>query len=177
MVTVRARGRLFVGLIVLVALPSATPGTARGQGATRDLSSFSGAGNVFTVSLAVDVPAGVNVVGVEDAPPSGWAASAISDGGTWDTETEKVKWVFLTEPFPTSLTYDVAPPADALGNLCFAGDISFDGPSVTIGGDECLAVGIPTTSTWGLAVFAVGLLAMGCVVTARRSRGGGIAIE
>lgn len=174
MISARAGRRLFV---IMVGVMGTTTVTALGQGATRDLSGFSGAGNTFVVSLAIDVPAGVNVVGVEDAPPAGWVASAISDGGSWDSGTEKVKWVFLIEPFPTALTYDVAPPADAQGHLCFAGTISFDGPSITIDGDDCLAVGIPAVSGIGLAVFAAVLLVAGSVMVVRRTKTGGVGIE
>ncbi len=174
MISARAGGRLFVIMIGLVAT---TALSARGQSATRDLSGFSGAGNTFVVSLALDIPSGVNVVGVEEGPPAGWVASAISDGGFWDVDTELVKWVLLTEPFPTSLTYDVAPPDDAMGNLCFAGEISFDGPSVTIEGDDCLAVGIPAASGIALALFAGVLLVAGCVMIARRSKSDGVGIE
>ena len=174
MIAARASGRLFV---IIIGVIGTTAVTALGQGATRDLSGFSGAGNTFVVALAIDVPAGVNVVGVEDAPPSGWVASAISDGGSWDSGTEKVKWVFLTEPFPTALTYDVAPPEDAQGHLCFAGTISFDGPSVPIEGDGCLAVGIPAVSGIGLAVFAALLLVAACVMAVRRRKTGGVGIE
>lgn len=177
MKTARAGGRLFVGLIVSIVVSGSTASIARGQGATRDLSAFSGAGNTFAVSLAIDVPAGVNVVGVEDGPPPGWVASAISDGGSWDTEAKKVKWVLLTKPFPTELTYDVAPPADALGNLCFTGEISFDGPSSAINGDDCLAVGIPAASGIGLAVFAAVLLLAGSVMVARRTKTKSVGIE
>ena len=177
MVIMRACRRLCVGLMVSAAMANATAGVAEGQGATRDLSGFTGSGNVFSVSLALDVPAGTNGVGVAEAPPSGWITSAISDGGSWDPFAQKVKWVLLAEPFPTSLTYDVAPPVDAFGNLCFTGEIVLDGPSLTIGGDECLAIGIPAVSGVGLAVFAAGLLLIGCVVSARRSQGSGPAIE
>ena len=161
----------------MIGVIATTAVTALGQGATRDLSGFSGAGNTFVVSLAIDVPAGVNVVGVEDAPPAGWVASAISNGGSWDSGTEKVKWVFLAQPFPTTLTYDVAPPAGAQGHLCFAGTISFDGPSVPIEGDGCLAVGIPAVSGIGLAVFAAVLLVAGCVMVVRRTKSSGVEIE
>lgn len=174
MISARAGGRLFVIMIGLVAT---TASTARGQSATRDLSDFAGAGTTFAVSLALDIPAGVNVVGLEEGPPAGWVASVISDGGFWDVDTEQVKWVLVTEPFPTSLTYDVAPPADAQGNLCFAGTISFDGPSVTIEGDDCLAVGIPAVSGIGLALFAAVLLVAGCVMVARRAKAGRVGIE
>lgn len=177
MKTARAGGRLFVGLIVSIVVSGAFAPTARGQSALRDLSSFSGAGTTFEVSLSIDVPAGVNVVGVEDAPPAGWVASAISDGGFWDADAEKAKWIFLTEPFPTALTYDVDPPADAQGDLCFAGTISFDGPSVPIEGDACLAVGIPTASGIGLAVFAAVLLFAGSVMVVRRPKSNDLEIE
>lgn len=174
MISARAGGRLFV---IVIGVMATTASTARGQSATRDLSDFAGAGTTFAVSLALDIPADVNVVGVEEGPPSGWIASAISDGGFWDVATETVKWVLVTEPFPIALTYDVAPPADAFGNLCFAGEISFDGPSVTIGGDDCLAVGIPAVSGIGLAVFAALLLVIGSVMAARRTKTGGVEIE
>lgn len=156
-------------LICMVAVGALTTG-ALGQAATRDLSSFTGAGFSFSVSITIDTPAGINVVGLEESPPSGWTVTTISDGGFWDIENQKVKWIFLTEPFPTEVTYDTASPPDAVGSLCFAGEVSFDGPSQPIDGDACIAVGIPATSAIGLTFLGLCMLAIGSRLATKRSR-------
>ena len=156
--------RLFL-CVIAWALPAVS---VFGQGATRDLSDYSEPGVTFTVSIALDVPKGTISAGVEEAPPSGWVVSNISEGGSWDALTEEVKWAPLFDPFPAVVTYDVAPPANASGDLCFTGVVSFGGPEQPIDGDQCLLIGIPTLSEWGLVIMGLLVLAAG-TVTLRRS--------
>ena len=163
---VRSVVRSSIGMVAMGALTT----VALGQGATRDLSSFSGAGFSFAVSIVIDTPAGINVVGLEETPPSGWTVTSISDAGSWDIENQKVKWIFLTEPFPTEVTYDTASPTDAVGSLCFAGEVSFDGPAQPIEGDECIPIGIPATSGIGLTILGLLMLAIGSWLATKRSR-------
>lgn len=161
--------RSVVRSIFCMVAVSASATVALGQGATRDLSSFSGAGVSFTVSIAIDTAPGINVVGLEETPPSGWAVTTISDGGFLD-ENQKIKWIFLIEPFPTEVTYDISSPPDAVGSLCFAGEVSFDGPAAAIDGDACIPIGIPATSAIGLTILGLCILAIGSRLAAKRSR-------
>ncbi len=135
---------------------------AHAQTATRDLSAYSDPGAAFTVSITVSAPAGTIVVGLEDAPPVGWSVSNISNSGTWDTGTAKVKWgPFFDPSIPALVSYDVSPPADTVGTSCFLGRATFDVSESTIGGDACLEIGIPTLSEWGLMAMAMLLVGAG----------------
>lgn len=138
------------------------------QDAARDLSGYSAPGVTFTVSIAIDTPPGTNAVGLEDAPPTGWVVSAISDNGLWDPVAEKVKWLFLFDPpFPTEITYDVTPATGASSDSCFEGKVSFDGPEQPIGGDLCIVVDIPAVSDIGLMMLGLLVLAAGAIVVTR----------
>ena len=145
---------------------------AWGQGATRDLSGFSEAGVTFTVSISITEPPSATILGIEDAPPPAWSVSNISDTGTWDAGTQKVKWLFLNPPFPSVVTYDVTPPAGDLGARCFDGTVTFDISEDPITGDLCLDVGIPTVSQWGLFALAL-LLLSAATLTMKRGYGPG----
>jgi len=138
------------------------------QGATRDLSGYAEPGVSFTVTIAIDPPAGTAVVGAEDAPPTGWSVSNISDGGTWDAEQEKVKWpLFLDPSIPEVVTYDVTPPDEIPGMYCFAGTVSFDGSEDPIAGDECIPIRIPTVSEWGMVTMILLVAVAGTLVLIR----------
>lgn len=93
-----------------------------------------------TVHITLDVLSEALTVAVEDVPPTGWTQiSNISDGGEYDSENHKVKWGPFFAPFPSELTYDVVPPAEAVGMMCFIGAAAFDdGPGEPICGDECI---------------------------------------
>jgi hypothetical protein len=154
-----------LAIVVLCCLPSA----AQGAGASRELLDSSLPGAAFTVTITLDLPPGVSVVAAEDAPPSGWTASSISDSGTFDIQTGKVKWgLFFTPSIPTSLTYDVTPTASP--SRCFSGTVSFDGIGSAISGELCMNV-VPAASTWGVLVMGISLLAGGAIAfkTIRRS--------
>lgn len=142
---------------------------AYAHGAARDLSDYSDPGVMFTVSISIDSPPGTGVVGLEEVPPAGWPVSSISNGGIWVTELEMVKWPPFYEPsIPAVVTYDVTPPQQAQGIFCFAGNVSFDGPDRPIGGDECIPIGVPTLSEWGMVAMTLLLLTGGTLVLIRR---------
>ena len=146
-------------MLVLLAL-IASAQSVLAEGATRDLSNFSGPGAMFTVSIAIDAPIGADLAILEDAPPSGWTVSDISDGGSWDEGVGKVKWLFWTAP-PALVTDNVTPPADATGEHCFSGTVAFtDSEPSAIGGDTCGVI-IPTLSEWGLLAMALLVLIAG----------------
>ena len=108
--------------------------------ASRDLPSGYRAGTPFSVSITVQLPPAVVAVGLEDAPPAGWAVSDISDNGAWDSQHGKVKWgPFFAPQIPAAVTYRVTPPAGTSGQWCFAGTVSFDGVNQPITGELCLS--------------------------------------
>ena len=151
-----------------LAVCTGAPQAAYAYGATRDLSDYSAPGVMFTVSISVDPPPGT-AVGLEDMPPAGWPVSSISNGGFWDADLQMVKWPPFYDPsIPAAVTYDVTPPPLAHGIFCFAGKVSFDGPDQAIGGDECIPIGVPTLSEWGMVAMTLLLLAAATVVLIRR---------
>ena len=93
-----------------------------------------------TVRIVLNPPPGALTAAVEDAPPDGWTQiSNISDAGEYDAENAKVKWGPLFAPFPAELTYEVVPPVDAEGLVCFDGAAAFDdGLGEPVCGDECI---------------------------------------
>jgi hypothetical protein len=158
LITCRRRGVLRANVAIFVLGWVAAAQSAHGDAADRDLSGFS-AGQTFTVSIALDIPDGTQVAALEDAPPSGWVVSNISDGGTWDAQAEKVKWgPFFGGPYPTLVTYDVTPPGELTGTLCFVGSVTFDAQHQPFTGDTCLVFTMPTSSQWGCLVLALAIL-------------------
>jgi formylglycine-generating enzyme required for sulfatase activity len=122
--------------------------TAWAAGATRDLPDEYVPGMPFTVTIAIQAPPGTAAMGLEDSPPPGWTGvTAISGGGSYDVVNCRVKWgPFFAPSIPDSVSYQITPPADAVGTQCFAGVISFDGIQYAIGGDECIPHAQPGAS-------------------------------
>jgi len=166
----RGRG---VGLWSMVAalICASAPSDAVAAGATRDLATYGDPGVAFTVSITLDPPPDTQLAGVEDSPPAGWITiNNISHGGLYDPQSHKVKWgpFWSPEEIPAVVTYDITPPADALGSSCFSGIVFYYEGTWDITGDECIAIGIPTVSQWGLAVMALLVLVTGTVLMKRR---------
>jgi|CXWL01.1.fsa_nt_gi hypothetical protein len=156
------KGLLFRCVAVLGFLSSA----AFGSGATRNLPDSIVPGASFTVTITLDTPPGTSVAAAEDAPPAGWTVSNISNSGTLDLQTGKVKWgLFFAPSIPTTLSYDVT--ATASSSRCFSGTVSFDGAGSGITGDSCLNV-IPASSTWGVLALIISLLTAGTIVANRQ---------
>jgi hypothetical protein len=161
-------GCVSIKLLCLLAWAGAAP-SAFAQSATRDLSGYSDPGVTFTVSITIDTPPGTFAVGLEESPPPGWSVSNMSNGGTWDTQSEKVKWGPFSNPsIPALVTYDVTQPGGQTGERCFAGTVSFDGSDQPIEGDQCVGVAIPTLPKWGVVVMTLLVLMAGVLLLARR---------
>lgn len=141
--------------------------TSLASGAQRDLSQFVTAEVPFTVTITLDVPMGTVVAGAEEMPPAGWTITSISNGGSVDPKTGEVKWgPFFDPSIPSLVTYDATTP-DLAGEFCFTGTVSFDGPAEPITGDECIGVGLPAVSTWGLVVLSLLILCFGTRIAVR----------
>ena len=93
-------------------------------------------GEPLPVALAITPAPNVPGFAVEDTVPSGWTATAISDGGELDATRRKVKWGPFLGAAPRTLTYRAIPPAAASGDFVFAGCASFDGANVPIAGQR-----------------------------------------
>ncbi len=164
--------RIAVGLAVLGWIGTAAPAIA--AGATRDLPPFYEPGTLLNVSIVVDALPGTGVVGIEDVPPSGWTdVSNISDGGTYDSGNQKVKWPPFFDNLSRTVSYDVTPPGAAVGVQCFTGFISFDGDEQSTAGDDCVpsSATVPVTSGLGLIVMGLLLLAAAALVLRSATQG------
>ncbi|MBI4718417.1 MAG: hypothetical protein HY763_11470 [Planctomycetes bacterium] len=143
---------------------------ALAQNASRELpNGYVAGGPAIDVPIAINAPVGTTAVGVEDQPPTDWPVSNISDSGSFDTQTGKIKWgPFFAPSIPALVTYDVTPPAGTSGPQCFVGVASFDGQDEPISGDTCMLSTIPAVSFWGVAAM-VGLILTGGTLALRRS--------
>ena len=147
---------------------------ALAQSATRGLPDSFRPGEPFSVAITLVVPPGTTGAGAEDRPPIDWVVSNISNSGTLDTQSMKVKWgPFFAPSIPTMLSYEVTPPSSATGEQCFVGTVSFDGLDQPITGDLCVVQEIPAVTTWGMVVLGLLTAAAATVVLtqARRKRG------
>jgi len=95
-------------------------------------------GRVKPVRIELGSLTGVSSVAVADSPPVGWTVGAIGNGGSYDVLNRKVKWAFLSPPFPADLTYEVTPDDASTAQRCFSGVVSADGNNSPICGDDCL---------------------------------------
>ncbi|MBL9169749.1 MAG: hypothetical protein JNN07_18565 [Verrucomicrobiales bacterium] len=97
--------------------------------------------SAFPVRLQVIPAAGVEVYAVEETPPSGWTVSAVSDQGTFDSATGRVKWGPFFDGDLRTLSYQLLPPSGA-GEITgrFAGYGFIDGIEVQVGGDSVTRV-------------------------------------
>jgi len=79
----------------------------------------------FTVTISVAPPAGTTFYTVQDQPPTGWPVTQISNGGTTNSGG-LVRWLLNDGAFHT-LTYQITPPAGAVGTNHFTGTARFNG--------------------------------------------------
>jgi len=151
------------------------PVAAQGSGsAVRDLPESYLAGAPLPVTIAVLPPPVVLVVGVEDQPPAGWQVSNITQSGSFDALSGKVKWgPFFSPSIPSAVSYDAASPAGTSGPSCFSGTGSFDGSNQPIRGDLCIPVGVPVVGEGGLALLSGLVAAAGVGVSILRGKRGG----
>jgi len=161
------RRSTFVALMGILASMS----IARAQSATRDLPDhYRAGGPAVTVSISLSGTGGLAAAGVEDKPPADWIVSNISNGGSFDANSVKVKWgPFFSPSIPGVLTYDVLPSPASSGEACFAGTASFDGLDEPIAGELCIPPPVPAASSWGLLALALGVFIAGSVLVQQRS--------
>lgn len=105
--------------------------------ATRSMPSIYLPGVLLPVSIIVSPPTNVTTYGIEEFPPAGWTVSGLSEGGSYDVVTRKVKFVFLDNQART-LTYQVLPPTGGLGVAEFAGSVAGAGVSLPISGQNTI---------------------------------------
>lgn len=94
------------------------------------------ANSTFVVTNHVIPDATVRVYVIEDTVPSGWAIREISDEGSFDATTGKVKWGPFLDGRNRTLHYVIRPPSTVSKAASFAGVGSFDGRNVSITGQQ-----------------------------------------
>ena len=149
------------GIAFLAVVECASVGFAQGPGsALRNLPEYYVPGTPIPVTITVVPPPGVAVVGVEDVPPTGWEVSNISQSGSFDAQSGKVKWgPFFVPSIPSEVSYGATPPGGTSGPQCFAGTASFDGANQAMGGDLCIPLAVPAIGDGGPVALS-GLLAV-----------------
>jgi len=95
-------------------------------------------GQTFEVVLEARPAAAVAFYAVFDQPPAGWTASGINEGGTFDTQTGRVKFGPFADNAARALRYTLLPPASATGRHQFAGVASADGVDGNIRGSDAI---------------------------------------
>ncbi len=96
-------------------------------------------GQALTVSIDITLNGTVNVYALEESIPTNWTLGTISDSGTFDSATGKIKWGPFLDGNNRTLSYQITPPASLEGAVGFAGSVSFDGFIETILGDQIIA--------------------------------------
>jgi hypothetical protein len=89
----------------------------------------------FTLTNRIIPDQTVGVYVIEDQAPAGWKVGAVSDGGSFDPVTSKVKWGPFLDGAERMLSYLVTPLAGATTGV-FQGTASFDGRSISIAGTK-----------------------------------------
>ncbi len=79
----------------------------------------------LNITLAAEPTPGLDVYAIEEILPPGWTVDSISHNGSFDPSQRKIKWgPFLDDAFRT-LSYTVAPPANALEAVALMGFVAF----------------------------------------------------
>jgi hypothetical protein len=126
------RRRLPVCLVRAILLALMVMAPAMAASVTSSLPAFYNPGVTMTVNLAVAPGAGVQVQAIEETPPTNWTVSAISHGGVFDTVTGKIKWGPFADAVARTLSFQITPPANAVGAKTFVGNAAFDSAAVSI---------------------------------------------
>jgi hypothetical protein len=90
----------------------------------------------ITVNTHVVPPAGTLSYVVEVDVPTGWTASNISDDGSYDQTSQKVRWGLFFDGSPRQLSFDLLAPADSTSTINLTGVASFDGNDVQLTGQN-----------------------------------------
>ena len=120
--------------IPLASVSTDTP-TRRGE-AVRSIASSR---SVARVSLEVSPVAASAAYAVVESIPSGWTASAVDNGGSFDPAAGEIRWLFLDATART-LRYDLRPMSAGAGSGArLAGLVSVDGLDAAVQGDARLS--------------------------------------
>ncbi len=76
------------------------------------------------VTILIEIEGDAGTVELKETPPSGWAISDISDGGSASGGT--ISWSFDFAGGAKTITYNVTPPSTATGMVDFSGQLGED---------------------------------------------------
>jgi outer membrane protein assembly factor BamB len=77
----------------------------------------------------------VGYYAIEEMPPAGWQVGALNEGGYYDGVNRVVRFGPYFDGLPRTLTYEVTPPAAAVGAHQFTGNSLVDDLVGVVGGD------------------------------------------
>lgn len=106
------------------------------------------------VVIAIDVSpvSGTHAYAVEEELPSDAVGVSISDGGSFDRFTHKVKWGPFLDDQPRTLSYELVVPA--AGNVTLNGSVNTDGTSIaTVQGNASVTAPDGGFQSWLLSEF------------------------
>ena len=106
---------------------------------TRHLPASYASGAPLKVSLKAAPDTKSGSYAVQDYPPKGWTVANISNGGGWDAARGAVKFGPFLDGQSRSLSYDVTPGSDFVGEGRFSGLASQNGHESKIGGDQVIS--------------------------------------
>jgi len=131
----------FLTLLRLAFLAGGWLAVARLEGAptaSRSLPVEFSPGVPFEVTVSVLPDPAQQVQALYDTPPTGWAVSSVSHGGSLDPLLGRVKWGPFLDALPRTLTYRLTPPGNASGIHSFQGEASFDALTVPLTGPAAI---------------------------------------
>ena len=97
-------------------------------------------GGAIPVTLTVVPAPNVKTYAVEDLVPKGWQVVSISDGGSYDSYTGKLKWGPYFDSQARNLNATLQVPAMTAGVFTFAGSAAFNGVPIPFSGVATLTV-------------------------------------
>lgn len=107
--------------------------SATGQAVATLVSAYP-AGSPVPVQIAVQPPESTLAYAVEEHVPASWTAGDISEDGTFDARSGKIKWGPFFDATARTFTYTAQPPQGVVPAGLFTGTASFDGVSTAISG-------------------------------------------
>lgn len=105
-------------------------------------------GAVFSVSMTVSPWAGLGFGFVEETIPTGFTATGLNAGGTFNASTGKILWGPMADSQTYQLNYTLQPPVGFQGSRQLTGTAYFFGSGTLVTGDSMVSIipaGTPAT--------------------------------
>lgn len=91
-------------------------------------------GDPITVRISIQPRANVSAFAIEDGIPEGWSVANVTDDGTFDASSRKLRWGPFLDAQPRIVSYQVTPNQNSDADTRFVGEVSIDGASIVIPG-------------------------------------------